>query len=260
MVKLVSLFLGVVAIAACGSSKSNNTADAKKGDSGSGSDSGSGKDAPAGTTITIAGTTDSIGGGGGNATPVGSVTLTPYTASGGSAGSAVTSDATTGTFTLTVDSGFEGYIEATATGYLDTYVWPPASLSANVTGATVQLITQANVTMGMYGNCGVTQDNTEGIILLKVVTGAGDTPVTGATVTATPAGATSQKICYTTKNGANEKPTAADTATDASGVVLVLNAATGWNALTATATGDTFTSTSLYPVAATLTTTLVVGT
>lgn len=261
MAKLASFAIAVAAVAACSSSKNNNKTDAPvtHEDSPSGSDSAMNKDAPSGATVTIAGTA-SIVGGGQTVTPGGlaGVTLTPYDSSGGSAGSATTS-AADGSFTLTVASGFDGYIEATASTYVDTYAWVAAPVNANVTGAAVGLMTQTQITMGIFTNCGVTQNTADALIALKVetVSGGTATPVTGATVSSTPSGT----ACYTTKqaNG-NEKPVAADTSTDASGVVLLLNVAPNWLSISATATGDTFTTTTLIPTANVLTTTLVLGT
>jgi len=239
----------VAALAACTTGSSTNT----------------GADAPSGTTITVMGAADAVASNQ-SLTALGGAALAPYTASGDSAGPATTSSsagATVGVFTLNVKSPFTGYIKATATGYVDTYAWPPGTVSADLTGATIELITEDTLT-SVYGadNCDVGggQNAAEGVVALRVVafSGATATPVAHATVTTSSAPA-DQKICYLAPDGADEQPSAAATQTDASGIVWILNSAVGSLTVTATAPGHTFMPTIVAPVATTFTTTLVAG-
>src|SRR5580692_1859370 len=149
MQKLIWL---VALVAACGSSKSNNTADAPKG---SGSDSGSNAtscnlgsgsgSATAPSTITISGSAVAPGLTGDTAVVGATIAAYPSTDPIGS-GSAVASTTTgaDGVYSLTVPTGgvaLDGFVLATdGSNYIPTYLWPPAPLAADYAGANIKLL------------------------------------------------------------------------------------------------------------------------
>ena len=250
---------------ACGSS-GNKNGDAPKGGSdskGSGSDSGSGTDSgPVPAMITISGTATerSLGA----PTVVKGAVIGAYTRAAPTTVVVMTTSDGSGNFTMNVPTGgvaLDGFLMATGSNaqgsaYLDTYLWPPAPLTANFGSASVNFVTSGNLGTATGLLCGVNggQVATDAAIGLEVLDSAGS-GVGGATVTASPAAA---KYCYDSGSGSNALPSAAATSTDTDGVALLINVPAGGEvSLTASESGDTFNTHSVIAVANAFVTTIV---
>src|SRR4051812_36105696 len=75
--------------------------------------------------------------------PLAGIVVGAYKASDDTLVAMGTSDAA-GMYTITVTTGgvaLDGYLKATNTGYLDTYLYPPTAVSADFAGASVNMIT-----------------------------------------------------------------------------------------------------------------------
>jgi hypothetical protein len=224
----------IAVVVACGGGKSGDRTDAGGVDA-RGIDSGSGS----GSAITIMG--EAFSAGPGIIDDVEALTgavITAYDTIGGSAIDSTTSGSG-GIYVLTVENGFEGVIEGTASTYLDTYAWAPGVLTANVAGAGIAFVTESIV--GSAAElCGVQggQASTDGFIATVVLGEPAD-----ATVSSAPAAGT---VCY----DQNQQPTGSATETDSSGMALLFNVPAGSAvSLSATESGATFASHTVVPVA-----------
>ena len=255
----------LLALAACGSNKSgNHNADAQ---AGSGSDSGSNThhdaaadsrsvDAePAPPMITISGTAQTLGATGGT-TPATGVVVGAYARSNPNTAVQTATTDGSGNFTMTVSTGgvaLDGFLKATDSGYLDTYVWPPAPLAANFSGASVNFINSFDESIATGTLCQVSggQKSSDALIALEVHDGSGNT-IGGVAVAANPAAA---KVCY---DGSNGLPSASPTTTGSDGVALLINVPAGNTTLSATKTGATYGSHVVNGIAGAFTTTIIV--
>ncbi len=194
-----------------------------------------GSDAPAGgvpATITVMGTTSTQGIGGATATA--GVTVTAYKASDDSVVTSAVS-AADGTFTLTITTNgvaLDGYLGATSGNDLPSYLYPPAPLSADFSGATVLLLTSQ--TLGLAATVGGTsQASGDAFIGVQVVDTTG-AKVGGATVSSTPAGT----VRY---NGSvNGTPNKNQTSTQTDGIAYIFSVTPGTVTVSAAKTGATF--------------------
>lgn len=158
-----------------------------------------------------------------------------------------------GNYTLTVTTNGEaldGFLKATKSGLMDTYLYPPEPLGENFDGASINMVTPQ--TFGFLAGgvfCDANQDSAKGTIAVLVYDAA-DAPVAGATISSSPA-ATSD--CY---NGNSDLPDGNATATAADGIGYLFNV-TGAATVSATATGLTLRSHAVKARAGTLTTTLI---
>jgi len=224
---LVALCL---AVTACGGSSPSGT---------SGAIDAPGADG-AGTTpgmLTLSGTAKEISVSG--QTPLTGVMLTAYSAADDSVLGTATS-AADGTFSITVNAGaagITGYLKATTPGtgqnaYKDSYLYPPATLTANYSGVPVYVlkVSTYNLVNGslVLNN---SQSAQNGWIALLVQDAAG-MPVTGATVTSTPLG----QINY--NSGSLPSTTATSTAAD--GIAYDTNVAAGTVLVSGMKTGTSF--------------------
>jgi hypothetical protein len=151
-------------------------------------------------------------------------TLEGYRTGNGTPVATDTSDVD-GLFTLSVANGalvpVDGYVKGTATGHLDSYLYPPFPLAASTPETPTAFITPS--TLGLLGFVsGTTQSSSLGLVGLLVIDCAGD-PVAGATVSVAPTDA-STKIVYA---GANGIPDTALTSTSVTGLAFVFNVPTG---------------------------------
>jgi hypothetical protein len=156
-----------------------------------------------------------------------------------------------GNFTLTVmtdGTALDGYLKATIASYMDTYLYPPAPISANFNNATVIMVTPSTFDLLSNTLCGANQMTTNGAIGAVVLDGSGS-DVAGATVTSNPA---ATKYCY----NANAFPSRNATSTDTDGVAYMFNV-TGQATVTAMKTGVTFHAHPVKARAGALTTTLI---
>jgi hypothetical protein len=162
-----------------------------------------------------------------------------------------TSDAA-GMYTMTITTNgmpLDGYIKATYTGLLDTYLYPPRPLVADFAGASIFMVS-AN-TLGLLSNllCRNEQDLAKGVVAV-LVTDATDTAVGGATISSTPAAA---KYCY--NMGGN--PNGDATMTDTDGIGYMINLPAGEVTVSASKSGSTFSSHKVNARAGVLTTTVI---
>jgi|HubBroStandDraft_6_1064221.scaffolds.fasta_scaffold121092_3 hypothetical protein len=211
---------------------------------------GSSIDAPVNVpaTITISGTVVEKSTSG--STPVGSATVVAKNSSDDSMVATATTNGS-GDFTLTVTTNgqpLDGYLDVTDGSDVETFVYPPAPIGADYTGAPVQMVTQATINE-LPILTSVTQSPSDALLGLEVVNGSG-APVSGATVTTTPAGS----VFYDSSGGL---PTKTQKTTNTDGVVFVFNVAPGSVSVMATGSGDTFKTHSITARAAVVTETLI---
>lgn len=210
---------------------------------------------PAPAMITITGTAVSRGLGG--TTPVVGATIGGYRNSNDTTPIAMTTTNAQGAFTLTVVTGgvaLDGYLKATASGMVDTYLYPPSPIAADTTAPINMVAT--NDRMLLYTFAQVSEVPGSGLIALVVVNGstAQSTPVAGAAVASTPASG-----AYRYSNPSTGLPgNAAFTQTSADGLAYMFNAP-GDAVVTVSATkaGTTFKSHPVKAWAGKLTTTLI---
>jgi hypothetical protein len=161
-----------------------------------------------------------------------------------------TTDAS-GNYMLTImtnGTALDGYLKATTSGYLDTYLYPPAPITADFSGASINMVTSNTFDLLANTLCRANQTAANGTIAVEVVDAAGAT-VGGATVASTPAAST---YCY----NSNGLPSSAATATATDGVAYMFNV-TGQATVSAMKTGSTFASHGVKARAGALTTTLI---
>jgi hypothetical protein len=141
-----------------------------------------------------------------------------------------------GTFSLMITTNgtaVDGYLLAKKSGDLDTYLYPPAPLSADFNMATVLLLSSTNFGLAQTLS-GATQNAGEGFVGVLVADASG-AAVAGATVTTSPPG----MVRYNGSNGLPAKPAAAmSTSTD--GVAYVFGLPAGPVSVGATMGGTTF--------------------
>jgi len=202
-------------------------------------------------TINISGTASARGISG--STPVAGVTIAAYNVSDENTPVVMTTTDASGNYMLAIPTGghpIDGFVKATIAGYVTTYLYPPAPLTADFAGASVNMLTTSN--FGLLSTISqANQQPGKGVIAVEVLDGSTTAamPVTGATVTSTPAGSPTR---YT----ANGLPSATPTATSADGIAFLFNVAPG--AVTVGATGTaTFKSHAVKSFADQFTTTLV---
>lgn len=204
---------------------------------------------PAAQMITLSGTAQTISAGGTDPAP--GVLIEAFRISDeGSVVVSATTDAQ-GNYTLTVDTNgtaLDGFLKATKTGLLDTYLYPPEPLAENFDGASINMVSMQ--TFGLLANtlCSASQDPAKGTIA-GLVYNAADMPVAGATMTGSPA---PTSVCYNQNNFPNNGATA----TDVDGVGYMFNV-TGDVTVSATAPGLTLRSHRVTARAGALTTTLI---
>ena len=166
--------------------------------------------------IVISGFTDQVTGIG--VFPEAGVKLDAYVNGDVSPRATVTSDAQ-GAFSLNVPSGGtanSGYLLATKTGLVPTYLYAATAVYMNLPGSTDVIV--SGQTIGNLTNAaGVTQDPTKGLISVQIID-CGGAPIAGAHLTS-PTGA----VFYTSQGA----PSAGATATDGSGVIYIFNVPTG---------------------------------
>ncbi len=245
-------FATVLLVAACGSSSNNPPA-------GDGPGSGSGQhdakvymDAPPNVPamITISGTATQQTTNGG--TPVAGVAIGAYKTSDPSTAVATATSDAMGKFSMTITTGgvpLDGYIKATKSGNVDTYLFPPAPLIADFSMASVNEL-DTNTYSLLEDTLGGGQTG-QGAIVLEVTDSTGAT-VGGAAVTATPA---STKTGYTMGTSPIPSFTATMTASDGRAYLTGNNA--GSVSVSATKTGVTFKTHSVTVFSGAFTTTII---
>ncbi len=204
---------------------------------------------PAAQTVNISGTATSRDATGGM--PLAGVTIAAYASTDENTPVAMATTDASGNYMLTImtnGTALDGYLKATTSGYVDTYLYPPAPITADFSGAAINMVTQDTFDLLANTLCRANQTAANGTIAVEVVDAAGATGG-GATVASSPAAST---YCYN-KNGLPSS-TATETATD--GVAYMFNV-TGQATVSAMKTGSTFASHGVKARAGALTTTLI---
>ncbi len=163
-----------------------------------------------------------------------------------------TTDAS-GNYTLMIPTNgmpLDGYVKATLTGLIDTYLYPPRPLAADFANASIFMITTQTRDALSGALCGSAQLDTNGAIAV-LVEDAANMPIAGATISSTPAAA---KYCY---NGSSGLPDKTVTVTAADGIGYVLNVPAGEVTVSAAKSGSMFFSHKVNARAGALTTTLI---
>lgn len=217
---------------------------------GCGDDGGSAVDAAVvPMTVTVSGTTFDVGLGG--RTPIGGVMLEVYE-EGGTTPVTMATSATDGTYSLTITTNgdaLDGYLVGKLAGKKDTYLYPPGTLTADITGATVLMLSQ-QIFDASFSLAQVTADNSKGWIGVQVFDSS-MMGVAGVTVSSQPAGT----VRY---NGSGGLPTgASQTTTMADGIGYIFNVGPGDVTLSASGGGQTFKSHRVNARAGQVTTTLI---
>jgi hypothetical protein len=213
--------------------------------------SGGGDDAPTGgipDTITLSGT--AVDQGQTSSTPLAGVSIGAFTVSDDTTAVATAMTDAQGKYSLTVPTHgapVDGYLKATKSGEVDTYLYPPYTMTADFAAADVNMVTTSN-----YSTLRSFEGGTAGKgLVIALVVDAGGQPVGGATVSSTPASA---KYVYMDANG-NPFST---TATAADGISFMIDAPpTGTVTVSASKAGATFKSHDIKARADKLTTTLI---
>lgn len=236
--------IALMFFAACGSSSSSNV-DSNPG----GGDGPHGDAVVVASSIMITGTATAPGV---TTTNVSGATIGAYQAADDSLVMMTTTDAS-GNFTLTIPTNgvaLDGYLKATLTSYVDTYLYPPAPLTANFSGAAVEMVTQS--TLGLVNTIAHGQQaDGNGLIAVEVEDASGMT-VAGATVASSPA-----STAYRYDGTGSSLPDPNATSTQADGVGYMFNTPAGPVTVSAMKTGTTFASHKLKAWAGALTTTLI---
>jgi hypothetical protein len=226
-----------LAVTACGSSTSSTSGSI---DAAGGMVSDAAGADGAGTTpgmLALSGTAKEISASG--QTPIAGVMLTAYNIADNSVLGTATS-AADGTFSIAVNAGgqgINGYLKATTPGtgqnaYKDSYLYPPATLTANYSGVPVYVLkvsTYNLVNSSLFLNDNQSAQNGWIALLIQDATGAA---VAGAKVTSTPMG----QINY----NASSLPSPTATATAADGIAYDTNITPGAVSVKATKAGTTF--------------------
>jgi hypothetical protein len=222
---------------ACSSSDNKTAPDASATPDGSG-----------GATIKISGIAYDLAVG--SSGPLAGVVVTAYAKSDESTAVATATSAADGSYTLMVPAGapLDGFLKGVASGHVDTYLYPPAAISADFSNAQINMV--STVIFGFLPGLARAPAGSETVALevvesLATLKGVADAVVQG------PQGAT---VSYPASSGA---PDTSATATMADGRAFVFVAAAGDATVTATKTGATFKSTTLKVHAGALNTTIV---
>jgi hypothetical protein len=231
-----------------------DSADAGTTSTGGGGDPSPGSNTPPGggvpDSITIAG--QAIVQDQTTATPQSDVAIGIYATGNDTTPLATAMTDASGNYSLSVPTHgapIDGYIKATKSGLVDTYVYPPTAMSADTSTATASMISTDNYSAltGIEG-----ASSSKGMIIL-VVLDKSLNPISGATVSTTPS---SGKEAY--MNSSGEPFSSSSTYTD--GLAFVFNVpTTGTVTVGANKAGSTFSTHAVTARAGKLTTTLVIA-
>src|SRR5512139_3887749 len=136
-------------LAACGGGSSKSTID--------------GPQAPAMITVTgTASARDATG-----SSPLSGVTVGAYASSNETTPVTTAMTDAQGNFTLTIPTGgvaLDGYVKATMASYMDTYLYPPAPLAADFSGATIVMLMPSTFDLLANTLCSASQMTSMGAI------------------------------------------------------------------------------------------------
>lgn len=206
---------------------------------------------PVSATVTVTGTASSVGISGKQAEA--GVLVAAYANSDENTVVAMATTDASGNYSLTITTNgtaLDGFLKATKASFKDTYLYPPDPLSADFSGASINMVTSG--TYGaLYSFAQVSQ--TAGQATIAMIVSDGTNPVAGATVSSSPAGT----YRY---NGSNGLPANMNNAmaTSTDGIGYILNVAPGQVTVSGAKSGSTFRSHAVKARADVLTTTLVI--
>ncbi len=204
---------------------------------------------PAAQMVTVTGTTSEIGLSG--RAPIGGVTVAAYS-EGATTPVAMTTSAADGTYTLTIETNgtaLDGYLKGTLSGKKDTYLYPAGPLAADISGATILMLTQQTFELASTLAQGG-QTPGMGFIGVQVYNTEMTMGIADVTLSSQPGGT----VRY---NGSNGLPSSTGTMTLADGLGYIFNVPAGMVTLSATGGGMTFRSHAVNARADTVTTTLI---
>jgi hypothetical protein len=216
-------------------------------DGGGGGGSADAPTAPA--MITVSGTATERSASG--STPRQGVMITAYKNSDPNTVVVMTMTDASGNYSLVIPTGgvaLDGFIKATLTGLVDTYLYPPKPLTADFGTASINMVSQGTLDTLSGTLCGTAQMSSMGLVAV-LVADANNTGIGGATISSTPAAA---KYCY---NGSSGLPSRNATMTEADGIGYMINLPAGEVTVNASKSGTTFLSHKVNARAGTLTTT-----
>ncbi len=199
------------------------------GDDGGGGGSDGGADAPpVATNVKVTGTASEVSISG--RVPTAGVMVSAFKEGETTAVVSTTTDAS-GNYSLVIPTNgtaLDGYLIGKLAGRKDTYLYPPRPIAADLSSATVLLLTQSNFdTAATLAQA--TQSPGSGWIGVQVFDAA-NMPVAGVAVTSNPAGL----VRY---NGTNGLPSKTPTSTAADGIAYIFNVPAG--TVTVSASGGT---------------------
>jgi hypothetical protein len=183
---------------------------------GCGGGGGDDVDAPVPVTVRVSGTaTEQAASGGG---PLADVLVEAFAASDENTVVASAMTDANGMYTLTVTAtgALDGYLRATKSGLLVTYLYPAEPLAADFDGASINMLTQGTLDALSGLLCRANQASGNGLVAV-LVNDASDNPVAGATISSSPA---ASDTCY---NGSNGLPNGNATATSDDGIGYLFN-------------------------------------
>jgi hypothetical protein len=188
--------------------------------------------------------------------PLTGVVITAYRNANESTPLATTTTDGNGDYTITIQTmgeSIDGFLKATRTGYLDTYLYPPFPLTMDYNNASILMVTQ-----GVYETLGtLAQGNQQaGNGLVGLVVTDGTAPVADAVVTSTPP--TPGLTKYNGLVGSVVLPSATATSTYTDGVAYLFNVSPGQVTVSATHPTLTLASHGLKVRPDVLTTTVIV--
>jgi hypothetical protein len=189
--------------------------------------------------------------------PEAGVTIEAFRNSNEATPIATTTTDAQGNYSLTIQTNGEaidGFLKATKSGFVTTYLYPPYPLMMDYANAPVLMITPSTYdTLCSFGQAGCARGDGIGIIGLVVTDGTN--PVGGATVTSNPL---ASPIRYNAMVGTVVLPSTTATSTYTDGIAYLFNLPPGQVTVSATKTGQTFASHGLKAWADELTTTVIV--
>ncbi len=211
-------------------------------------DDGGGMTMTAPEMITITGTATARSGT--STSMAAGVMITAYR-NGSDAVVAMTTTDASGNYSLVIETGgqaLDGYLKGTLATYMDSYLYPPAIVDADLDGASMNMITPGTLDLLANTLCAANQTTATGTVAV-IILDAAEMPVAGAVAASSPA---ATKVCY----NSGGFPSRNATMTDDDGVAYMFNV-TGEATVSATKSGSTFTSHGVNARAGTFTTTLI---
>jgi hypothetical protein len=162
-----------------------------------------------------------------------------------------------GNYSLTVETmgeAIDGFIKATKSGYVTTYLYPPYPLMMDFANASVIMVTPTTYdTLCTIGQAGCARG--DGLGLIGLVVTDGTNPVAGAMVSSNPAAV---PIRYNAMVGNFVLPSTTASSTYTDGIAYLFNLPAGQVTVSAMKTGSMFSSHGLKAWANELTTTVIV--